>query len=194
MSTQAGPIPSGRIAEQPEARRGPSLYMWGASVILALIVGGIGGYFLAPTKTVTNTNTVTVPPAAYTASSQVQAQVGFNAATCTYNGPTELKAGTQLSLSYRTTEPEPSALNVFSIAPGTTWEQLIQSTETRAASDPPTFVNRANIFNFPPVGAGGQSSLTTTPLPAGLWAVGCATSADSSNKMFVATILRVVGS
>lgn len=190
MSTQTGPIQSGRIAEQPQARGGANLFLRIASLIAALVVGGVGGYFLAPTKTVTNT--VTVTPNAYTTSSEVQAKATFDGATCAYSGPTELKAGTRLTLDYVSTATQPSGgVSVIGVTPETTWEQVAQAVTTNAANSPPAFVRV--VYESEPRGQ-VQQTVTTPALQAGLWFVGCTTSPETTNRMFTGTILRVIAS
>ncbi|MGZ4241683.1 MAG: hypothetical protein ACXVQ7_08755 [Actinomycetota bacterium] len=137
------------------------------------------------TKTVTNT----VAPPAYTASATVQARVLFDGKSCMYSGPAEVKAGTQATFGYTSTASVPSSLTVFSVSGTTTYEDVVQAVATRGADNPPLFMNAYRQSS--PEGAAQQT--LTTPLTEGMWVVACATSPTSTNKVFLGTMLRVLG-
>jgi len=108
--------------------------------ILALLVGGVGGFFIgwaaAPTKTVTATVTRTVAPPAYATSKTQTAYVTFDGTRGYYNGPTEVPAGTSLSVHFA--GPVGSAMSIASLATGTKLEDM--TPETRAHGNPPPSV------------------------------------------------------
>ena len=169
------------------------------AVILALIVGAVGGYFLRwgtePTKTETQTQTViqTVTPPAYTTSTNVAAQVTFDGKSCMYSGPGELQAGTTMKLTCTAGDlsAQPSALVVWYAMPGTTYEEVRQYlAKPGSASPAPPFVVDYRVSH--PVSTANQT--LRVPLTEGLWGVTCNTSPESTDTGYYGAMLRVVPS
>jgi hypothetical protein len=111
--------------------RGKGRSLWIVAVIVALLAGLIGGYFLRwgtePTKTVIER--VAAPAYAGDATTH-SAVVRFTTARdpdekqCTYSGPAEIQAGSSLQLTFFSDDERPASFYVARLASGATWEQM----------------------------------------------------------------------
>jgi hypothetical protein len=126
-------IPGQGRAEPEMAARPPlrvSRYVT-LTAVVALIAGAVGGFFVgrvtAPEKT------VTTAAAAYTTGSTVRATVYFDGSRCLYGGPTEVKNGTRILITF-TASDKNSILHVIPIRPDTTWEVASATTSPQLPS------------------------------------------------------------
>lgn len=195
---KAAPAQPPRVVEGPKPPTGtPARNLWIVAVIVALVVGAAGGYFLRwgtePTKTVTRTVTETVTPPAYTTSDAVKAQVHFTGKLCGYTGPGELKSGTTVDFTYTAEDvsAQPSTLVVWRAEPGTTYEQLRKEFATFAANTPPPSVVYGSWHTSKPLGTANQT-LTRTLNAKGIWGVSCHTSPESTNTPYLGALIRVL--
>jgi hypothetical protein len=167
--------------------------MW-IGLLVALLVGGLIGYLIgwnlapADTETLTVTETATVAPPAYTLSTSVDAQVRFDGESCLYGGPAEVTADTQVAFAYTATVAN-SALIVWQVLPGITYEEISEAVATRAADEPPKWL--ADYGQSEPVDARQQT--LEMPLGEGMWVVSCATNPETTNQIFMSTVVRAVG-
>ncbi|MGE5226594.1 MAG: hypothetical protein ACM3OO_06940 [Planctomycetaceae bacterium] len=159
------------------------------ALVVAVIAGVVGGYFLrwgteptkTVTKTVTNAVTETAAPEAYTTSDRVQVALSFDGARCLYSGPGELKAGSTVGVTYTSTVNR--GWFIWWLAPGTTYEQLMRS-HASGPSDRPSFVRG---YAYGTTGFGGSNPYLSIS-DGDLIAIGCATHPGVVN----ATMLRVL--
>lgn len=184
------PAEPSQAAARSKGLRGPWLAL---VVVLAVLAGGLGGYLLRWTVEPTKTVIRTVAPPAYTTSDAIWVTVVFTGDRCAYSGPTEVKAGTQVTFYYYRFNPVVAGLPpearhthmaVGPLSPGTTWEDV--AIPRYKSTSPPPFLRWAQDF------APGHS--WTRRLTEGLWGIWCGTSPTGTNRAFAGTMLRVVGS
>jgi hypothetical protein len=177
------PGASEELAEVPP--RSAKWYL-GVAMVLALVLGGLAGYFVgratAPDKTVTKTVTRTVrisaPP--YATSSTVNATVVFDGTVAAYSGPAEVKAGTVVNFALKSTEPD-VLLAVGRVDPGITWEIAAAYTSTYQ----PNWISDLTTSNV------NVTGVTTATLNRGVYLVVVLTSPTSTDRAYHATMIRV---
>lgn len=148
--------------------------------------------------TASHATTTTAPPTSAPSPipQAVTAAVAFDGKACTYAGPTDLARGSEVTFSFVNTSAARvgsigGGLVVGAIADGTTREQVVKDTETRAADDPPTyFLNPAGINPLYPQLA-DEGETVTVSMNGNLYFVGVATSPTETNKMYFCTVLKV---
>lgn len=163
-------------------------WLVGAVVVLALAVVALGAGLIAASgeeatpAPPSETSARAIVP--YTTGSVAEAEIAFDGTHCRYTGPTEMAAGTDAV--FRFTGPADSGLTLGSLAPGVTWEQVERSGDRYPPSDPPSWVIGAQSQI-------GSGTLRASALGEGLYFLGCATGPTSSDHMFPAVMLRVIG-
>lgn len=165
------------------ARAGPGRMFTAILSVVALLVGGVAGFFIgratAPETTVTKTVTVTAP--AYTTGSTVNATVVFDGTTAAYSGPAEVKTGTIVNFTLKAKDVVNTLLVVGRVDPGVTWEQVSAYTSTEQPawlSDLTTSIE-------------GSRSVTAVSMTEGLYAVFVLTSPSTTNTAHPVTMIRV---
>lgn len=118
----------------------------------------------------------------------LEAKVVFDGEACSYDGPTLVPAGTKLDIDFEATaRPDFVALVVLGVVEGTTWEEVVEGTETIPASGPafPEWArtDRINVF----FGPGTMTNL----LQAGEYAVTCNTAPEDTDKVHPAALIEV---
>lgn len=175
LSDHRGITPDLRPSSPPRLGRYVAL-----SAVIALILGAVGGFLAGRTtaseKTVTKT--VTVATSAYATSSTIAATVVFDGAMAAYSGPAEMKAGTVATFTFTSKD---AVLIVGRINDAVTWESANAYTSTTQ----PTWMHNDYTASNP-----GNDSITVT-MTEGLWAVTALTPTESTNRSYVATLIRV---
>ena len=165
------------LPDKPRASGG--WYLALASV-LVLVLGGLLGFLvgraMAPDETVTKTVRVSAP--AYFTSSTVNANVVFDGTVAAYHGPAEVKAGTAVNFTFKSTD---ALLAIGRVDPGITWEQVVAYTST---AQPPWLSDvTTSIVNV--------KGVTTATLSKGVYVVAVLTSPSSTDRAYYATMIRV---
>jgi hypothetical protein len=126
----------------------------------------------------------------------VAVKVTFDGETCAYEGPSVLLEATRLNFEFMPTSDEPRETGaVFGgVLPGTTWEEIVDSTKVgRASVNPGWFYEAGYTVQF---GPGTNSYIVRSSLFGQALAghfVGCMTSPSTTDTMYPAALLLVAG-
>jgi hypothetical protein len=121
------------VIHGPRPPTGTSYRNLWIAVIVAVVLGALGGYFLrwgtestkTVSKTVTDTVTETVAPPAF-AGKNVTVHVRYDGTRCLYQGPGELRAGSTVHVKYSSRVPD-SRFFMWWLGPSTTYGELMAS-------------------------------------------------------------------
>jgi hypothetical protein len=118
-------------------------------------------------------------------SDAIEVKVMFDGETCSYEGPATVPSGALVIFAFEATaKPDDVALVVFEVDEGTTWEQVVESTEKLPAStmSPPAWVNDYDVH----IGSG----LMEKVLDQGDHLVTCNTSPEDTDHVYPAAFIE----
>lgn len=118
-------------------------------------------------------------------SNALEVKVVFDGETCSYEGPATVPSGASVIFAFEATaKPDDVALVVLEIDEGTTWEQVVESTEKLPASTTsrPAWVNDYDVH----IGPGSMEKV----LNQGDYLVTCNTSPEDTDRVHPAAFIE----
>lgn len=155
------------------------------TAVLAVLAGGLAGWFLHRPGTTTITRTTTAP--AYSTAATVEGAVSFDGVHAYYSGPAEVRTGTVMTLRVLSSVPG-AAVVVSRLSPAPGWAALTHDIATANTAEVP--MPMTYVHHMATIDTGKATDVRfTRPGLYSIWAG--PVSSPPSASVAIATVVRV---